>query len=290
MSLTIEERRLHANGLEHHVITWNPSGATTLVCAHGFLDVGFSFDRFARALCERAPHVRVVSFDWRGHGETDWIGTGGYYHFPDYVLDLDALLPQISGGEKVHLLGHSMGGTAVTMFAGVRSELLETLTLVEGLGPPAHKLERAPSKVRSWLSSVAKLREDDDALPKTRTLEDCVARMKLQHRSLDDELARFLVDKSTKEIDGRRKWSFDPLHRTTAPMPFRIEIFGAFLSRIKVPTLCVFGEDGFRLPDERERFASLSDGEFVELPDVGHMIHWFKPTVLAEEWLRFVAR
>ncbi len=288
--MKIEEKRIRANGLEHHVITWNPDGATTLVCAHGFLDVGFSFDRFARALCQRSPGLRVVSFDWRGHGETEWIGAGGYYHFPDYVLDLDALLPQISGGEKVHLLGHSMGGTAVTMFSGVRSERLSSLTLVEGLGPPAYKLERAPSKVRSWLNSVAKQRTENDAHPKTRTMEDCVARMKLQHRALDDELAHFLVEKSTREIDGQRQWSFDPMHRTTAPMPFRIEIFGAFLSRIKVPTLCVFGEKGFRLPDERDRFDALTDGTFVEIEDVGHMVHWFKPDALAEAWLRFAAQ
>ena len=30
----------------------------------------------------------IVAPDWRGHGETEWVGPGGYYHFNDYVRDL----------------------------------------------------------------------------------------------------------------------------------------------------------------------------------------------------------
>ena len=33
----------------------------------------------------------IVAMDCRGHGDSGWVGAGGYYHFPDYVFDLDCV-------------------------------------------------------------------------------------------------------------------------------------------------------------------------------------------------------
>ncbi len=127
----VSERKLTANGLAHHVIRWGDRPVDVVFC-HGFLDVGWSFDAVAQELVT-AGHG-VASFDWRGHGQTEWAGAGGYYHFPDYVLDLEELLPQLSA-EPVHLVGHSMGGSVCAMFAAARPEKVRTLTLIEGIGP-----------------------------------------------------------------------------------------------------------------------------------------------------------
>ena len=129
---TGSEQKLTANGLTHHVIRWGDQPVDVVFC-HGFLDVGWSFDAVARELV--AAGHGVASFDWRGHGQTEWAGAGGYYHFPDYVLDLDELLPQLSD-QPVHLVGHSMGGSACVMYAAARPEKLQSLALIEGLGPP----------------------------------------------------------------------------------------------------------------------------------------------------------
>jgi len=43
-------------------------------------------------LCRLATRAHVIAPDLRGHGDTDWIGAGGYYHFLDYVADLDELI------------------------------------------------------------------------------------------------------------------------------------------------------------------------------------------------------
>lgn len=277
-----EESFAVANGLRHHLVTWPGEGPTVLL-AHGFLDIAWSFRALAEQL-QAAGH-RVVAWDWRGHGESEWIGAGGYYHFPDYVLDLEELWPTlVPDGQKAHLLGHSMGGTVTTMFAGVRSDRLHTLTLVEGLGPPPHKYERSPGKMRAWLESVAKYRA---RAPKVMTLEGALKQMRIQNPDLDDALGMFLAEKSTREVEGGRIWRFDPLHRSTAPMPFRPEIFGAFLERIEVPTLVVAGSKGYRLPDEKERYEQIPDHRFVEIAEVGHMVHWFEAPALASEMLSF---
>src|SRR5689334_14139214 len=132
------ERFVRANGLAHHVVEWGqPSTHTPLVLLHGFLDLAWSFDALARLL---APSRRVIALDFRGHGETEHVGAGGYYHFPDYVLDLDELVRAVGlDASPFHLLGHSMGGTVATLFAATRTTLVRSLVLVEGLGPPSHQ-------------------------------------------------------------------------------------------------------------------------------------------------------
>jgi len=150
----VTERKLSANGLVHHVIRWGDRSVDVVFC-HGFLDVGWSFDAVARDLV--GAGYGVASFDWRGQGQTEWTGAGGYYHFPDCVLDLDELLPQLSD-QPVHLVGHSMGGSACVMYAAARPENLRSLTLIEGLGPPEMEPRDPVTRLRAWLDSVARVR------------------------------------------------------------------------------------------------------------------------------------
>ena len=279
----VTERKLSANGLVHHVIRWGDRPVDVVFC-HGFLDVGWSFDAVARDLV--AVGYGVASFDWRGHGQTEWTGAGGYYHFPDYVLDLDELLPQLSD-QPVHLVGHSMGGSACVMYAAARPENLCSLTLIEGLGPPEMEPRDPVTRLRAWLDGVARVRSKTlKPMDGERTV---LKRMRVQNPELTDELGLFLASKSTKAVDGGIQWTFDPLHKTWSPRPFQADAFGKLLEAISAPTLIVAGERGLRLQDEEERMAKIEHHRFVEIPDVGHMIHWFEPRALASELARFFA-
>lgn len=277
------EQTLTSNGLRHHVLRWGDGPVSVLLC-HGFLDIAWSFDQAASALAARG--YGVASFDWRGHGETEWIGAGGYYHFPDYVLDLEGLVPQLADG-PIHLVGHSMGGGACAMFGAARPDLVQTLTLIEGIGPPEMQPRDPAKRLAAWLDGVAKQRA---RIPKPmKDLEEAVTRMRVQNPELGDELGAFLADKSTTTVDGGLRWTFDPLHKTFAPRPFQRAQFQELLAAITMPTLIVAGERGLRLPDEKEHLAAIEDHRFVEIEGVGHMIHWFEPARLASELDAFFA-
>ena len=104
-----------ATGLNVHLLEWG-SGDHTVVLVHGFLDLAWGWAEVAATLAER---YHIIAIDQRGHGDSDWIGAGGYYHFFDYVADLEALCDALAL-PVIDLVGHSMGGMICGYFAGTR--------------------------------------------------------------------------------------------------------------------------------------------------------------------------
>ena len=95
----------------------------------------------------------VIAPDWRGFGLTERSHADTYW-FPDYLADLDAMLDHYAPGEAVNLLGHSMGGNVVGIYAGVRPERVRRLINLEGFGMPATAPEKAPRHYAKWLDEL----------------------------------------------------------------------------------------------------------------------------------------
>lgn len=288
-----ERHRVAANGLEHSVLEWAPSARTSAPLApvaillHGYMDAAGTWDLVAPLLA--AAGLRVLAPDMRGYGEGARIARGGYYHFPDYVADLADIVDTIAPGQPLFVVGHSMGGTIATLYAGAFPERVAKLALLEGVGPPDHPPEASPDRMRRWIEDVRSVsaRGADDA-KSIGTLDDAFRRLAVNHTGVSADVLRsrlpHLVRELGPELDGRRvAWRFDPLHRTVSPTPFYARTLIAFAKRVTCPTLFVSGgPSGFHPPDEDERLAAFASLRRAEIDGAGHMLHWSAPDAVAK--------
>src|SRR5712692_876112 len=152
------DRTIDVRGLKIHYLEWGERAAEPLVLIHGFLDHARSWDMFVAALEKKSSQpMWVIAPDCRGHGDSGWVGAGGYYHFPDYLWDLECLLESLEV-KKISLIGHSMGGTISFLYAGTFPEKVRKLVLVEGIGPIAMRFVDAPPRMEKWLAEIKGLR------------------------------------------------------------------------------------------------------------------------------------
>jgi pimeloyl-ACP methyl ester carboxylesterase len=280
--------RVEANGLLHHVVEWGAAGRPTgtALLVHGFMDAAGTWDLVAPTLA--AAGVRVLAPDMRGFGEGARVGPGGYYHFPDYVLDVASIVEvAVSREEPLFVVGHSMGGTIATLFAGARPERVSKLALLEGVGPPDNAHEIAPDRMRRWLDDVTRTRATPEKAIASR--EDALRRLMMNHPRVDRAVLVSRLEHLVRDVDGGRvAWRFDPLHKTHAPMPFFAASWRAFAARITCPTLFVGGgPDGFHPPDEAERLACFPQLRTEEIANAGHMMHWTQPERLGQLLVEF---
>src|SRR5436190_28301 len=131
---------LDIRGLRYHVRRWPRPGARKLILLHGWMDVSASFQFLVDEL---RGEWDVHAPDWRGYGLTDWAKADCYW-FPDYLADLDFILEEIHADEPVILVGHSLGGNAAALYAGIRPARVARLVNLEGFGLPQTRPEQAP--------------------------------------------------------------------------------------------------------------------------------------------------
>lgn len=286
-----ESLRVVANGLEQHALVWDMGRSdATCVLIHGYMDAAGTWDLVAPELARAG--LRVVAPDMRGFGDGPRAPAGGYYHFADYVADLDALLGELSppnARPPLFLVGHSMGGTITTLYTGANPERPAKIALLEGLGPPDMAPDVAPVRMARWLEQLRSLRvrgPGRGTFPRSEALR----RLAMNHPGVDPavlatRLTHLVVDAGPDAV----AWRFDPLHKTTSPMPFSAAAFAAFARNVRCPVLFVSGGPaGFHPPDEAERLANFADLQRETLEDAGHMMHWTRPERLARLLIAFL--
>jgi pimeloyl-ACP methyl ester carboxylesterase len=278
-----------ANGLTQHVLEWRAQEPTgTALLLHGLMDAAASWDLVAPALADAG--FRVLAPDLRGFGQGPRVPTGGYYHFPDYVFDvadmIEALVPH---GSPLMLVGHSMGGTIATLYAGAFPERVGALALLEGLGPPDQSPDDAPMRIRTWIDGVRAVRARDERVMPSR--EDALRRLAMNHSRISPDVLSIRLDGLARtRAGGRFAWRADPLHTTRAPTPFSAASYRAFARRVTCPVLFVSGGRlGWHPPEEDERLACFAHLQRTELAEAGHMMHWTQPAELARHLSQFAS-
>jgi pimeloyl-ACP methyl ester carboxylesterase len=278
---------LEANRLRLHLLEWGERGSgPPVLLLHGFQEHAHAWDWLAPKLAGAGHHV--FALDARGHGDSEWIGRGGYYHFPDYVADVAAVVRQIGG--RISLVGHSMGGNVALLYSGTEPERVATLALIEGLGPPDSPPGGAPKRFAAW---VRDLERTSARQRRGRPLEEAAARLR-HFFPLTEEISLHLARHGTRPTgdDGRVIWKWDPLHITRSPQPFYVAQARTFWERITCPVLYLEGSRSFLSADAlevAERVKALG-AERVTIEGAAHHPHLEQPDATARALLEFLAR
>lgn len=279
--IPVERREVEVLGGVTAYWVYGPAdAATTVVAVHGFRGEHHGLEPVVAHL----PGVRVISPDLPGFGETAPI-PGRRHDLDLYAQWLQEFAGAVAPGAVI--LGHSFGSIVVS--AAVAGGL-ETprMILVNPIGAPA--LE-GPRGVLTRLAvfyywAGAKLPSG---------LGDAVLRNGLIVRGMSVTMAK------TKD-PGIRRFVHDQHDTYFSRFADRDVLHDAFVAsvshdvrefapRIAQPTLLVAAQRDDITPIEAERtLATLfADAELVEIPDVGHLIHYETPAVAAAAITRFLA-
>jgi len=277
---------LTVNGRRYHLRRWSNAEAPLLVMLHGWMDCSATFQFLVDAL---GDGWQVAAPDWRGFGLSQW--NDGSYYAPDYQVDLDDLLEQLSPNAPVRLIGHSMGAMIAGLYAGIRPERVAKLALVEGFGLTETRPAEAPGRYARWLRES----RQESAYSPLASLDEVAVKLVERNPGMSADRARWMAEQLTEPRSNGLVYRADPRHKMVNPVLYRLEEAKACWRRIACPVQWVIGGRMWDHPMARgvfdtldERRACFADLREVTIAGAGHMIQWEQPERLAEELAAFL--
>lgn len=253
--------------------------ATTIVAVHGFRGEHHGLEPVVAHL----PGIRVISPDLPGFGETAPL-PGRAHDLDAYAAWLRAFVETVAPGAVV--LGHSFG--SIVASAAVAGGLATPkLILVNPIGAPALEGPRGVLTrlaVFYYLAGAKLPRPIGDALLRNGVIVRVMSVAMAKTR--DADLRRFVHEQHDTYFS--RFADRDVLHEafvTSVSHDVR-----EFAPRIAQPTLLVAAQKDDITPIEAERHLAtlFPRAELVEIPDVGHLIHYETPGAAASAITRFL--
>ena len=260
----MRETRVSLSSCELAIQEWGDDSLPTLVCLHGWLDNSATFHRLAPLLAERY-HLLVV--DLPGHGLSQPLADGAHYYIWQNIETLFELLA-VKGLDKVHLLGHSMGGVVASLFAGTFADYVDSLILLDSLGPMTSEPQETPQQLAKGIIDSQRI---SSPLRVFATVNDALSARKKSSPGMTDEALRPIVERNLNAIDGGYCWRTDARLRHTSKVRLGEDQVAAFLSAITAPVLVVMAKQGI-VPKAwvEGRIQSIKQAELIYLPGHHH--------------------
>ncbi|HWU77234.1 MAG TPA: alpha/beta hydrolase [Rhodanobacter sp.] len=259
------------------VETRNPGGDPALLFAHGFGQTRGAWNGTAAALAQAG--CRCVSFDTRGHGESDRVADGDYHmdQFADDMLRLAAAQP-----EPPILVGASMGGLLGIVLAGeLRPAPFRALVLVD-ITPrwETAGVERILAFMRAHPDGFSSY---DDAA------EQIAGYLPQRRERKSEQQLRPLLREGS---DGRLRWHWDPallegvVEESERYQPRLL----AAAATIEIPVLILSGarSDVVSRATVDEFLRLVPQAQHVELPHATHMLAGDANDAFTREVMHFV--
>jgi pimeloyl-ACP methyl ester carboxylesterase len=251
-----------ADGLSLAVDLYHAPGQPTLLFAHGFGQTRGAWNAAAATMA--AQGRRCVTFDSRGHGESDRVAGGEYHmeHFVDDLLGLARAQPK-----PPILVGASMGGLLGLVVAGeMRPSPFRALVLVD-ITPrwETSGVERILAFMQAHPDGFASYAE---------AAEQIAAYLPQRRERKSEQQLRPLLREGA---DGRLRWHWDPALLSGGLVSeserYQPRLLAA-AAKVDVPVLLLSGErsDVVSHRTVDEFLALVPHARHAEVPGATHML------------------
>jgi pimeloyl-ACP methyl ester carboxylesterase len=257
-----------ADGVRLAGDAWGPPRGPLVLLLHGGGQTRHAWKGAGEIL--GAAGYRVIAYDARGHGDSDW-SPDGVYGEDVQVRDLKSLIAALStesgskpGLLKPVLIGASMGGAVSLTAVGEAHVDAHALVLVD-VGPVIEK--EGADKVRAFMEQRP---EGFDTLDEVAEAIANYQPQRARPRNLDGLAKNVRIGSSGKYV-----WHWDPrrLYVTRNVMQREARLKEC-ARRLRLPTLLVRGGLSDVLSEEGARtFLELCPhSEYVNVSDAAHMV------------------
>jgi pimeloyl-ACP methyl ester carboxylesterase len=278
----MKSTKLDIRGLDYHIQEWGDSSNPTLVFLHGWMDCGGSYKFVAEHLAEQ---FHIVAPDLRGFGETEH--AKGYW-FPDYFADLEKILDHYVPNQPANLVGHSMGGNIVLMYAGINPQRVGRVMSLESLGAMDSKSSETPDKYRRWMREILS-GEPAKIYPNEMMFLRSIHK---GNPSLSDDMISELAGLWGMPVgeDGAVCLKHDHAHRYTNPVRYNFDDTLALWQEITAKVAVVMAAQS-RMYQHYEQIGrveqalsvlKVSEENYSLIENCAHMLHLEQPQLTAD--------
>jgi len=279
-AMTVQRRQVEILGSTTAYWVYGPDDAqTTIIAVHGFRGEHHGLEPVVAHL----DGVRIVSPDLPGFGETPPM-PGRRHDLDAYADWLRAFAAEVAPGAVI--LGHSFG-SIVASSAVAGGLATPRVILVNPIGAPALEGPRGiltRLAVFYYWAGARLPKPVGDALLRNGAIVRGMSVSMAKTR--DADLRRFIHDQHDTYFS--RFADRDVLHDAfLASVSHDVREFAPDIAQ---PTLLIAAQRDDITPIEAERHLAtlFTDAELVEIPDVGHLIHYETPARAAEAITRFL--
>ncbi|MGF1523324.1 MAG: alpha/beta fold hydrolase, partial [Leptolyngbyaceae cyanobacterium] len=260
------------------VCSWGKESNPTVLCLHGILEQGAVWEEVAVPLTEMGYYV--VAPDLRGHGRSSY--RQETYSLVDLLADVDALVHQ-KFNQPLTLVGHSMGSILAVLLAGVRSQVVKSLVLVETVLPTEAESGQLLDQLTTHLDYL-NTPPQHSIFPDIKTAAE---RLRQVTPKMSVALSVKLARRITEPADKGVCWRWDPVLRTRTVMnpsglPFSKAKYLELLRQLKSSITLVYGDNStFNRPEDlSEQKIAMQQAKRIVLSG-GHNLHIDAPEELA---------
>lgn len=225
------ELSFKVQGSTYAAMEWPGDGALTILALHGWLDNALSFSKLAPYL---TPH-RVISVDLSGHGLSGWRSADATYNLWDDLPQLVEIVNQLNL-DRVVLMGHSRGAAIAVLLAGVLSERVQALIMIDGLLATFFDQRNALQQLKNFIRDKKKYAQRDERY--FRSEAEFIARR--CSYGFDENSGRLLVPRALETTALGLRLRSDPRLFGASANGFRQQQRRDIYSGIAVPALGIF--------------------------------------------------